>query len=79
MPDEAIVTVRFGQKEQDYALPLQPSIGEWLPFLAEDLGAGRKASLSCRGEKLDDTHSLTSYGIWDGSILTLTANRRETR
>ena len=69
MPDEVLVTVEWGQKNIDYSLPAQVPLKDWLPALAEDLGAGETGVLRCRGEALEASRTLASYGIWDGAVL----------
>lgn len=69
MPDEVIVTVAAGSKRLDYSLPAQIPIKDWITILAEDLGAGQTGVLRCRGEILELSRSLASYGVWDGAVL----------
>ena len=76
MCDETVVTVRWETGARDYALPLQVPIRDWLPLLSEDAAPGKPAALRFCGETLDPSRSLASYGVWDGSLLTLTARER---
>ncbi len=71
MPDTVLVTVRYEGREQDYSLPLQASIEQWLPVLGRALGAGEGAAVFFREKELELTRSLADCCVWDGSVLTL--------
>lgn len=79
MPEETVVTVLCGQTVRDYSLPLWEPIVSWFSLLMMDLLPGAKqAALVFQGEALDLTKSLAFYGVWDGSILTMTETKGET-
>lgn len=79
MPEETVVTVLYGQTVRDYSLPLWEPIVSWFSLLMMDLLPGAKqAALVFQGEALDLTKSLAFYGVWDGSVLTLTETKEGT-
>lgn len=71
MPEAVIVTVRYEGREQDYSLPLQIPVEQWLSALAKALGAGEDAALCHEGKALDRSSSLAACHVWDGSLLTI--------
>lgn len=72
MPETVIVTLRYEGREQDYSLPLQAPIAQWIPVLEKTLGAGENSVLCFEGKELDRSVSLASHHVWDGSVLVLT-------
>lgn len=78
MPEETVVTVLCGQTVRDYSLPLREPIVSWLSLLLADLlPQVKQATLVFHGETLDPVKSLAFYGVWDGSMLTLTQEKEE--
>ena len=72
MPDVTLVTLLMGKDQMDLELPLHQSIASWLPGLCSAVSWQRETPMLClQGQRLDPDHTLAEYGVWDGSILTL--------
>ena len=78
MPDSVIVSVRYGQYEQDFSLPFQLPIHQWYHALLDALrfqlpSLTVPVPLYYEGKQLDPQYSLLQYHILDGAILTIQA------
>jgi len=78
MSDQVLVTLCFGQTEQDYALPSKIRLGELYPRLLSvlkeaDAETFRQVSSICLqredGFLLDSNATLLDYGVKNGSRL----------
>mgnify|MGYP002624932332 CR=1 FL=1 len=81
MPENVIVTIKYKQYdfEKDMELPANIPISELLPFILTTLKEidskhfmrFEKIFLLFNGAELNPNSTLSSEGIWDGSILEL--------
>lgn len=80
MSDQVLVTLCFGQTEQDYALPLKIRLGELYPRLLNvlkqtDPDVFLQTNSICLQRKdgflLDQNATLLDYGVKNGARLTV--------
>lgn len=80
MSDQVVVTLKIGNVNRDYALPLNVKMGELCPRLlavlhSSDPDIMRQVSWICLqredGFLTDESATLADYGVRDGAILTV--------